>query len=129
VFDDAIELVGWDLPPSAHVGEPTTVTLVFRVRARVLHAWQVFAHFDGTKRRQSADHAPAGDGCGTSTWNVGDVIVDRFTVTPSFADTLSLSVGFYRFGDADEPFQNLVGPDDPIKGVSLGTMVVTATEK
>jgi RNA polymerase sigma factor (sigma-70 family) len=119
VWDDRIELVGWDLPATARVGVQFDVTLVFRVRAPVLHAWNVFAHFDSSAHRNNADHEPAGEACPTSTWRTGDVLVDRFPVTLTFAENFTLAVGFYRPSKGDGPWENLAGPGG-VTGVELG---------
>jgi hypothetical protein len=129
VWDDRIELVGWDLPATARVGEPTTVALVFRVRAPIVHAWELFAHFDGADdRRQIGDHVPVSETCPTSTWKVGDVLVDRFSTTLPVAEAFTLRIGFFRYGEGDAPFQNLVGPSGTdggrTDGVELGTITV-----
>jgi protocatechuate 3,4-dioxygenase beta subunit len=129
VWDDSIELVGWDIPTSAHVGESVEVTLVFRARAPLLHSWRLFAHFDSQAagHRQNADHDPVGEGCGTTTWHAGDVLVDRFSTTLPFAEPYTLNIGFFRPGDGDAPWLNLPGPVDGINGLPLGVIAVTAT--
>jgi RNA polymerase sigma factor (sigma-70 family) len=125
VWDDRIELVGWDLPAHARVGEPIEVTLVFRVTAPVAHAWKLFAHFDSSAHRRNADHAAVSDTCPTSTWKPGDVLVDRFSTTLPFAETFALKLGFFRPGEGDAPWQNLAGPGD-IAGVDIGSVVASA---
>ena len=53
-WDDRIELVGWDAPAAAKVGEPVSIALVFRVGKRPFaHAWRVFAHLDLRWQRRS----------------------------------------------------------------------------
>jgi hypothetical protein len=127
VWDDRIELVGWDIPATARVGEPIEVTLVFRARARILHSWRVFAHFDSATagRRQNADHDPAAGACGTSTWRAGDVVVDRFSTTLPVAASFTLRIGFFRPSDGDGPWLNLAVPGDGVGGIELGTVAVT----
>jgi RNA polymerase sigma-70 factor (ECF subfamily) len=124
VWDDRIELIGWEMPETARIGDSVEVTLVFRARARLLHAWTVFAHFDGSAHRQSADHDPVGDGCATATWEPGDIIVDRFAKKLAYAETFTLHVGFFRPSEEDGPWVNLTGPSDAVRGVELGTVVV-----
>lgn len=127
LWDDRIELVGWDMPDHARVGEPIRVTLVFRVRAPILHAWNVFAHFDGSVHRHNADHAPVGESCPTSTWRPGDVLVDRFSTRLPFQETFALKIGFFRRSEGDGPWQNLAGAGD-LGGVRLGTVSVAPPE-
>jgi RNA polymerase sigma factor (sigma-70 family) len=122
VWDDRIELVGWDLPAHARVGEPIEVTLVFRVQAPIAHAWAVFAHFEGSAHRHNADHSPVGDTCPTPTWKPGDLLVDRFSTTLPFAEAFTLKVGFFRPPEGDGPWQNLAGPGG-VAGVELGNVI------
>lgn len=124
VWDDRIELVGWDLPASAHAGETVDVALVFRVRAPLGHAWSVFSHFDAAERghRVNADHEPVDASCDTTSWRAGDVLVDRFSVRLPLALSYTLRVGFFRPGDADAPWIDLRGPD--ASGFAVGTIAV-----
>lgn len=126
IWDDRIELVGWDLPSQAVIGESITVTLVFRVRAPILHAWQLFAHFDSSEHRTIADHSPVSDACPTSTWKPGDVLVDRFSTKLGFTETFSLKIGFFRPGESDGPWQNLAGVG--ATGIRLGEIRGIAPE-
>ncbi|TMQ15665.1 MAG: sigma-70 family RNA polymerase sigma factor [Deltaproteobacteria bacterium] len=128
LWDDRIELIGWDIPDRARVGEPVQVTLVFRARALILHPWNVFAHFDGSQHRKNADHPPVGEYCTTSTWRPGDVLVDRFSTTLPFSETYALKIGFFRPGEGDGPWQNLVGAGDVVGGVELGTITAVPAE-
>jgi RNA polymerase sigma-70 factor (ECF subfamily) len=125
VWDDRIELVGWALPAHARVGEPIEVTLVFRVTAPIAHAWKMFAHFDSGAHRHNADHTAVSDTCITSTWQPGDVLVDRFSTTLPFAETFTLRLGFFRPGEGDAPWQNLAGAGD-VAGVDIGSVIVAA---
>lgn len=124
MWDDRIELVGWDMPALAQVGKPIEVTLVFRARAPIAHQWEVFAHFDSSEHRENADHSPVSDACPTSTWKPGDVFVDRFSTTLRFAEPFTLKVGFFRFADGDGPTENLAGAGD-LDGVELGSVAVS----
>ncbi len=108
VWDDRIELVGWDLPATARVGEPVEVALVFRVRKPLIHAWQLFAHFDGSPgHRNNADHEPLAGRCPISTWQPGDVLVDRFTTTFAFSEAFALRIGFFATRISDVPWRDL----------------------
>jgi hypothetical protein len=130
VWDDRIELLGWDMPTSARVGQPFEVTLVFRARSPIVYPWRAFAHFDSDHagHRRNADHTPVGDACGTSTWKPGEVYVDRFTTTLAFPETFTLRIGFFRYGDGDEPMQNLAGDGIGIDGFEVGTVAVGSGE-
>jgi RNA polymerase sigma-70 factor (ECF subfamily) len=130
VWDDRIELLGWDMPSIVRAGEPVEVTLVFRVRAPLLHSWRVFAHFDTSAagNRRNADHDPVGESCGTTTWRPGDVLIDRFSTTLPVAEPYTLKIGFFRPSDGDGPWLNLAGPGDATDGFELGTVTVTPAE-
>jgi hypothetical protein len=100
VFDNRIELLGWDLPKSVSRGHKFEVTLYFKVLQPVGGAWQVLMHFDGSAGRAgNGDHFPIDNVCQTSTWQPGDYIVDRFTVqglAPAFpSGTYEVWTGFF----------------------------------
>jgi len=116
IWDHAIELVGWRLPPSATIGQPIDITLVYRALVRIERPWKVFVHLDGSAAhmRRNADHEPAGGHCPTSTWQAGDLIVDRFTVTFDSKykrDAYTLWLGF--FAGWPPRFRNLPVSDAP----------------
>ncbi len=81
VFDEAIELVGYelDLPHEGYVGagERFVVTWVWRVRRRVPGAWKIFLHVDGQGLRLNGDHVPVQEKYPVHLWEPGDVIRDR----------------------------------------------------
>lgn len=81
VFDNKIQLLGWDMPKSVGRGDKFTVRMFYKVTGAVGGAWQVLMHFDGASRLTNGDHKPIDDRCPTSTWQPGDYIVDQFTVT------------------------------------------------
>jgi hypothetical protein len=54
----------------------------------------------------NADHAPLGGQCETRMWQPGDVLVDRFTTTLTFAETFALRIGFFRH-EPDVAFRDL----------------------
>ena len=81
VYDNKIQLLGWDLPKVIERGAATEVTVYYKILAPVSGAWKSFMHFDGTAGRAgNGDHDPINGRCPTSTWQNGDYIVDRFTV-------------------------------------------------
>lgn len=81
VFDNKIQLLGWDMPKTVGRGDKFTVRMYYKVIAAVGGQWQVLMHFDGASRLTNGDHKPIDDRCPTSTWQPGDFIVDQFTVT------------------------------------------------
>jgi hypothetical protein len=96
VWDERIELVGWDLPSRVHVGEEFTVSLVYRVLRPIGRSWKLLTHLDGPQVRVSQDHEPLDGRCLTSTWHPGDIVVDRFTMKiVSRPGTYQLWTGFF----------------------------------
>ncbi|MFT3698290.1 MAG: hypothetical protein QM831_34425 [Kofleriaceae bacterium] len=79
VWDNKIELLGWDIPTRVHTGQSFTVRMYYKVRAPVGGAWQVLFHFTGPTYF-NGDHFPIEKKCETSTWQPGDFIVDEHTV-------------------------------------------------
>lgn len=79
VWDNRIELLGWDIPRSVRRGSTFTATMYYKVLQPIGGSWKVLFHFDGTLRF-NGDHEPIGGRCQTATWQPGDYIVDRHTV-------------------------------------------------
>ncbi|MCX5744428.1 MAG: glycosyltransferase family 39 protein, partial [Proteobacteria bacterium] len=80
VWDNKIQLLGWNIPKSVPRGTKFDVTLYYKILAPVGGAWTSLMHFDGPTRF-NGDHKPINDRCPTSTWQPGDYIIDTFTVT------------------------------------------------
>jgi hypothetical protein len=80
VFDNKIELLGWDIPARVSRGDKFTVRMYYKIRQAVGGNWRVMFHFDGALRF-NGDHEPIKGRCQTSTWQPGDYIVDTHTVT------------------------------------------------
>jgi hypothetical protein len=80
VFDNRIELLGWSIPKRVNRGEKFDVVMFYKVLQPVGGNWRVLFHFDGPLRF-NGDHEPINGRCQTSTWQNGDYIVDRYTVT------------------------------------------------
>lgn len=80
VWDNRIQLLGWDLPRSVTRGAQFEITLYYKILAPVGGSWKTLMHFDGPAGRAgNGDHEPIGGRCPTSTWQLGDYIIDRFT--------------------------------------------------
>ncbi|MCW5802410.1 MAG: hypothetical protein KIT31_08485, partial [Deltaproteobacteria bacterium] len=77
VWDGKIQLLGWDIPPRVKRGEKFEVVTYYKILGTVGGAWTMLVHIDGALRWQGGDHKPIKDRCPTSTWQVGDYIVDR----------------------------------------------------
>jgi hypothetical protein len=80
VYDNKIELIGWDIPKRVNRGDKFTVRMYYKILQPVGGNWRVLFHFDGALRF-NGDHEPIKGRCQTSTWQPGDYIVDSYTVT------------------------------------------------
>lgn len=104
IWDDRVELLGWDAPPSVKVGTAMTMTLYFKVLRSVDQPYDVFVHVAGEHRWINADHTPQTGHCLTTEWKAGDVLADRFTFTTALDSsglanppkTYTIDVGLYR---------------------------------
>jgi hypothetical protein len=79
-FEDTIRLLGVRMPAEVERGDSFEVTLIFEVLKPITRNWKIFVHFDSGSSRFQGDHAPIRERCGTSFFQPGDVVVDRFTV-------------------------------------------------
>ena len=82
VFDNRVQLLGWDIPAHVHTGEKFEVRMYYKVLQPLGAAWQVLFHFTGATYF-NGDHLPIDNKCPTSTWQPGDFIIDRHTVQAS----------------------------------------------
>lgn len=80
VFDNRLELLGWDIPTRIERGDDFEVVTYWKALSPVGGAWTMLLHFDGPLRLRDGDHKPIKDRCPTSTWQPGDFIVDRHTM-------------------------------------------------
>ncbi len=79
VFDNRVQLIGWDIPAHVHTGEKFDVRMYYKILQPVGGAWQILFHFTGPTYF-NGDHQPIDSKCPTSTWQPGDYIVDTHTV-------------------------------------------------
>lgn len=113
-FERRIALVGYDLDRrTARPGETIHLTLYWRALAEMEEDYTVFTHVLGEEDRLWAqmDSQPQGGAAPTSSWQVGQVIEDRYALvikpdTPP--DVYDIEVGLYlaatgqRLGVLDE---------------------------
>jgi len=83
VFDNKLELLGWDIPTKLERGDDFEVVTYWKVLAPVGGAWTMLLHFDGPLRLRDGDHKPIKDRCPTSSWQPGDYIIDRHPMKTS----------------------------------------------
>jgi hypothetical protein len=131
VWDDKIQLIGWDLPVRVEKRDDFQVTLYFKVLNPVGGTWKVFAHFDPpASARFQGDHPPINDRCQTAYWQKGDYIVDRFTVeagdVSSPTGVYQVYVGFWPGSDRPRMRVSKAPPGgvDNDNRVKLGTIIV-----
>jgi hypothetical protein len=79
VWDNRIELLGWDMPTTVPRGSKFQVRTYYKVLQPISGAWHVLYHFDGPLRF-NGDHMPIDDHCTTGQWAIDDYIVDTTTV-------------------------------------------------
>jgi hypothetical protein len=80
VWDNKIQLLGWDMPKRVARGRRFEVTLYYKILQPVGGNWKTLMHFDGAAGRAgNGDHEPIGGRCPTSTWQQGDYIIDTFS--------------------------------------------------
>ena len=100
VYDNKLELIGWNVPAEASFGSTIQVTLFFKVKDAVGGSWEIFEHFDPPSHtRFVGDHFPIHNTCATSFWQKGDYIVDEYDVDTGgvglSAGPYDLWVGFF----------------------------------
>jgi len=129
IWDEQVQLLGWDVPRSAAIGQPLEIALYYRVLRPIDRDWKVFVHFRGAHSWHNADHEPVTGRCATSTWQPSDVIVDRFTTTLAAEDRYQITVGLFtgwapswhNMPLSEAPVALRAGPD----GVELATLTAT----
>jgi hypothetical protein len=130
VFQDSIELVGADFPPTVRRPGKIPLTLYFRVQARPPAGFQIFGHFDPYESgapRLLGDHPAVGGTFPTTHWLPGEYIRDFFEVdvplmtTP--AGTYSVLVGFWPGGEGKR-LKITAGRNDGADRARLGTIEI-----
>jgi hypothetical protein len=82
VWDNRIQLLGWDAPRSVARGARFDITFYYKILQPVGGSWKTLVHIDGPGGRAGiGDHDPIAGRCPTSTWQPGDYIIDRFTTS------------------------------------------------
>jgi 4-amino-4-deoxy-L-arabinose transferase-like glycosyltransferase len=124
ILDGQIELTGYDLPPAGawHPGDIVPLTLFWQGQTAIDQDYHVFVHLlDGNGQLVAqTDSAPGGGLQPTSSWGVGETIVDRHGLL--LPDALppgeyELYVGMY-LPDSDERLVTTSG-QDAIRSIHL----------
>ena len=102
VWDNHIQLIGWDIPAHISRGDKIDVTLYYKILGPVAGAWTTIMHFDSAQhgRAFNGDHPPIDNLCATSTWQAGDYLIDHHVVDvgnpPVPAGPLEVWTGFFQ---------------------------------
>lgn len=129
VFDDAVELVGYDLEPAKpKAGDQVTVTFWWKARDEVYDDWQIFVHLEDatdTNPRRLADHYPADGRYRTAAWRAGDIIKDQWSFRmPRLPGRIQLWTGLF-IGNQRMPLTSAGrGRGDGADRVRAGVVVV-----
>lgn len=127
VFEDRIELIGFDLPPEAARGSEFVVRLYYRVLKPVGGNYRVFLHFDGASGRINGDHIPLGGKYPTQHWTTGQYITDEYRMSTSrlnhSAGYYQVFTGFWPGGDGAR-LKVMQGPHEPDHRVRLSAVRV-----
>jgi hypothetical protein len=116
MFEDAIELVGADFPPSIRRPGTIPLTLYFRVHKKPRPGFRVFVHFDAPgEPRLLGDHAPLNGTFPTDYWLPGEYIRDTYDVDVPLMTTpagrYTLLIGFWPGGEGKR-LRITAGPND-----------------
>ena len=104
MFEDAIELVGADFPPSIRRPGTIPLTLYFRVHKKPRPGFRVFAHFDAPgEPRLLGDHPLLNGTFPTDYWLPGEYIRDTYDVEVPLMTTpagkYTVLMGFWPGGE------------------------------
>jgi hypothetical protein len=104
MFEDAIELVGADFPPSIRRPGTIPLTLYFRVYKKPKPGFRVFVHFDAPgEPRLLGDHPLLNGTFPTDYWLPGEYIRDRYDVDVPLMTTpagkYTVLMGFWPGGE------------------------------
>ena len=104
MFEDAIELVGADFPPTIRRPGSIPLTLYFRVHKKPKPGFRIFAHFDSpSEPRLLGDHALLNGTFPTDYWLPGEYIRDTFDVEVPLMTTpagrYTVLIGFWPGGE------------------------------
>jgi 4-amino-4-deoxy-L-arabinose transferase-like glycosyltransferase len=124
MFEDAIELVGADFPPTMRRPGTLPLTLYFRVHKKPKPGFRIFAHFDAPNEpRLLGDHALLNGTFPTDYWLPGEYIRDTFDVEVPLMTTpagrYTVLIGFWPGGEGKR-LKITSGPNDGADRTQLG---------
>jgi hypothetical protein len=110
IFNNEIELIGFDVTEPLEAGKPATFTWYWRALKDIGQNWEIFVHFDSAVRpyRQNLDHQPVSGLYQTGRWKKGQIIrdVQRITVRNDYPGGNAVPyVGLFR-GNTRLPITN-----------------------
>lgn len=130
VWDNKIELIGWDVPERVDSGDTFELVTYYKILAPVGGSWQMLVHIDGPVRMRDGDHKPIKDRCPTTTWMHGDYIIDRHPISTAGNPSGRYDIWIGFFTGAAPSFRNMTvsaAPGDLTDStdrIKLGQIVV-----
>jgi hypothetical protein len=134
VWENKIQLLGWDIPPTVSRSSKFTITTYYKILGSIGPSYTVLYHIDSNQfgRAFTADHPPTEGLCATSTWQAGDYIIDTHTVWAGNATTpkgtFEVWTGFFTGSGGN--FKNMTLSEapgdmrDPTDRVKITTIVL-----
>jgi len=141
-WDNKIGLLGYDLDTPTHkyeAGETIHLTLYYQGLSKMMKAYTVFTHLlgpynpatDGPLWGQD-DSEPCRRSYPTLSWDVGEIVIDRFTIsipTEAPPGNYELSVGFYQWPTLEHlPVLDTGGQIAADNGIIVGQVRITGYE-
>jgi 4-amino-4-deoxy-L-arabinose transferase-like glycosyltransferase len=135
-WDDKIELLGYDLDASTYkAGETVHLTLYYQALSRMGVSYTVFAHLWGPPNPATGgpiwgqdDTEPCRRGYPTSSWDVGEVVVDNLEIPISAeapSGDYSIVMGLYQWPSLERlPVLDAAGQDVADNVVTLTQVLV-----
>lgn len=128
-FDNKVELIGWDAPPSIAPRQDFKLRFYFKVLAPLGGVYKVFVHIDGGGTRINGDHVPLEGKFPTQYWVPGTFITDEHTIRPGENNTGGAPPGgFYQIYmglySGAQRIKILSGPNDGDNRARLGGITV-----
>lgn len=139
-WDNKIGLLGYDLnTPAYKAGEKIHLALYYQGLSKMRKDYTVFTHLlgpynpatDGPLWGQD-DSEPCRRFYPTSSWDIGEIVIDRFTIsipTETPPGNYNLTVGFYQWPTLERlPVLDVAGQVAADNAISLGQVRITGRE-